>query len=313
LGDLQISDDCSQIRVKGSTHLLNSFRLDEVGQAALADFVKVPAAYAKKCPAEFRAETFKFWCERYEDVAVDLHIAAGELTAITDPSLVTVSNQQVANIVTSVFKGDDKVRVFKDTDNLHVDVISQAHAIEVPNPHQVPFRPLVGDITNAGVRIITRPTQAKNPLVLSYLERLACTNGMTTSQKLGEISIKGITVEEVIEEMEDAARRILSGLDHALEHYAATAAVPVPGSPQAFAHQLAVEYNLSRKILDEVMILINQLPETASVYDVIQAFTAIAGELDYATRNRIQTLGGSLALDTERMIKRCGSCERLLP
>ena len=135
----------------------------------------------------------------------------------------------------------------------------------------------------------------------------------STLRKLDEINIKGTNVDEVIEEMELAARRILAGLDSALERYASTAKVPVPGSPQAFAHQLAREYNLKREVLDAILAIINQIPEDLiTVYDVIQAFTQVTHDLPYADRAKLQTLGGTLALDTERMIARCTSCEQLL-
>ena len=57
----------------------------------------------------------------------------------------------------------------------------------------------------------------------------------------------------------------------------------------------------------------NQLPEPVSVWDVNQAFTNVANIVErYQTMMRLQTLGGSLSFDAERMIERCGTCERLL-
>ena len=85
---------------------------------------------------------------------------------------------------------------------------------------------------------------------------------------MGRISLKGHTVDEVINEMEQAAQTILSQLDSYLERLAATRKMVVPGSPQAFVAQLAKEANVSRKVLDRVLEMVNQLPQPVSVWDV---------------------------------------------
>jgi len=309
LGDLKVQDWAESVTVGGE-----QFSLDDLGTSVLAKFLHVPSTYIKRCPPEFRAQTLNYWAEQQAENTVNVYVdTRGELVSIQSPDVVTVPTDRVGQIVARVFRPDDQVKVYQDFDSLHIDVVSRVHSVDVPNPQSVPFRPLVGDVTHGGVRILTRPHEAKNPVVVSYLERLVCSNGMTSAQKLGEIAIKGLTVDDVLEEMEEAAGRVLGGLERSLELYAATAEIPVPGSLQAFAHQLAVEYGLKRQVLDEVMAIVNQLPDSATVYDVVQAFTQVAGMLDWPTRMRMQSLGGDLALDTERMIKRCTSCERLLP
>jgi hypothetical protein len=197
---------------------------------------------------------------------------------------------------------------------MQFDVISQAHQVEVPNPLKLPFRPEVGDITHGGVRFYTYPYALKSPVAIPYFERLVCTNGMCTEEKLGRISIKGNTVPEIIDELEAKARYLMGVVDAGLGAYAETAAKRVPGSIQAFAYQLGKEYGLSKSVMDEVMSLINQLPEDqVSVYDVNQAFTAVANrDVTGPTRAKLQTLGGALALQADKMIQRCGTCERLL-
>ena len=136
---------------------------------------------------------------------------------------------------------------------------------------------------------------------------------MTTTEKAGQISLRGRTVDEVIEEMEQAARNMLGTLDNRLSRYAATAQQPIPGNRQAFAHQMAREANLSRSVLDTVMELVNQLPEDATMYDINQAFTSVANtDVPYATRVRLQNLGGALAFESERIAARCGTCQHPL-
>jgi hypothetical protein len=308
LADVEVSEDAANLIVSNV-----AYPLDEISEKALAKFLNVPPPYIKKCPDDLKVHTLNYFLDRYADVTSRIEVTRGNITAIQSPSVITIPNSAVAQIVSSVFRQDDEVTVYQDFDSLHLDVVSAAHAIEVANPQNVLYRPQVGDITNGGCRFLTRPHEVKAPVVQSYLERLYCTNGMTTERKLDEINIKGTNVDEVIEEMELAARKVLAGLDSALERYASTAKVPVPGSPQAFAHQLAREYNLKREVLDAILAIINQIPEhLITVYDVIQAFTQVTHDLPYADRAKLQALGGTLALDTERMIARCTSCEQLL-
>jgi hypothetical protein len=61
------------------------------------------------------------------------------------------------------------------------------------------------------------------------------------------------------------------------------------------------------------MILVNQLPDNATVYDVNQAFTSVANlDVTHAARVKLQTLGGHLAFEPDKMIARCRTCEQRL-
>jgi hypothetical protein len=308
LGKVDIDDEANSLRIGSDV-----FLLDELAEKSLAKYLKIPHKYLQACPPEFRAETLKFWLGQFAEVTTQFEAQDHQIVSIHSPAEITIPSRDVVGVVASVFKPEDEVQLFQGADLLHIDVTTSSHEVTVFNPEEIPFRPLVGDITRGGVRFLSYPHLSKPPVVSAYMERLVCTNGMCTEQKAGLVNIKGNTVDDVIEEMETAARRVLGGLDSALRGYASTSMMPVPGSLQAFAHQLAREYGLTRAVLDQVMIIINQLPpDKATVYDVTQAFTAVANrDVPYATRMKLQTLGGSLAFDAEHTTARCGSCERL--
>jgi hypothetical protein len=218
----------------------------------------------------------------------------------------------VAEVVTKVLKPQDTIRrLITDEQRFHLDATTADHSIWIET-HQSEQGAAVGDITEAGFRVLSYPFQSKPPSVGVYAERLICTNGQVTEEKLGRITLKGRTVDEVIASMEEAASLVLSQLDDYLNKLAATREMMVPGSPQAFAARLAQESNLSRKVLDRVLEIINQLPQPVSVWNVNQAFTQVANDALYPTMMRLQTLGGHLAFDGEAMIHRCTTCERLL-
>jgi hypothetical protein len=138
------------------------------------------------------------------------------------------------------------------------------------------------------------------------------TDTMTTEEKLGQVTIKGRTVDEVIDAMEEAATTVLGQLDEYLVRLSCTRSMEVPGTPAAFAAMLAQEAKLSRAVLDRILELVNQLPDPVSVWDVQNAVTAVANQANYVTMMRLQSLGGALSFDAETMIQRCHTCERLL-
>ena len=310
LGDLSLSDDATTLRLMDRGE---SLYLDEHGTALLGRYLKIPGPYLKSCPADFRAQTLRYWMGRHEDADTVLETLGDSLIGVHSPDLLMLPLEEVGAMISRVFAPDAEVRtLLRDDRCLHVDVTTSAHSIEVPNPNRVPGRPEVGDITEGGVRFLAYPNRAKAPVVSSYLHRLVCTNGLTTDLKAGQITLKGRTVPEVLMEMEIAATEILGTLDESLRGYAATAQMATPGTPLAFATQLMREANLPVRVREAVTDNINQLPANASIYDVANVLTSVAnGGVTYPTMLALQQLGGSLSFDTDRMIERCSTCERL--
>ncbi len=309
LGQIEFTPDASQMRVGG-----HDLPLDEQALASVAKYLKIPPAYIKACPPDYRAETLTFWRDQHSEADTVVEILGSELISIHSPDLLMLPLVGVAEMLERVFLPDDEViTLIRDDKTFQVDITADRYSIEVPNPDRIPGRPEVGDITAGGVRLLAYPNQVKPPVVSTYLHRLVCTNGMTTDLNRGQIKLKGRTIDEVLTEMEVAANEILGGLDDKLAEYARTAEIPVPGSPLAFAMAIARENNLPVRVRDAVMDSINQLPPNASVYDVNQSFTSVANRgVNHRTALALQELGGSLAFEADRIIQRCGTCEQLL-
>lgn len=309
LGDIKISDDASAITVRGQ-----EYPLDEHGVRVLGRYLKVPPPYLMACPPEFRAQTLRFWRDRFAEAVTVIELLGSEVIGVYSADLMMISVDEVVDIITTAFGPDDDVRtLLRDEERLHVDITTADYQVEVPNPDKVSGRPEHSDITYGGVRLLAYPNKVKPPVVATYLHRAHTNGGMTTDLKGGQISLKGRSADEVVAEMEINAFEILRTLPGQLKSYAATADTPVPGTPLAFAMQLAKEAKLPVTVRDEVMALVNQLPTDASVYDVNQAFTKVAATgVKYSTRLILEQIGGALALDTDRVIARCSKCEQLL-
>jgi hypothetical protein len=310
LGTLEVSDDASTVSLGAQR-----FLLDEQAEAAIGRYLKLEKKYVKSCDPEFKAVTLNHWIGVASEATTTFEIVNGGLVSVHSPNDVMIPVREIAAVAVRVFDPDDEVNsILSDESVFHLDVTSSRYQIEIPNPDRIPGRPEVGDITNGGVRFLAYPNAVKAPSVMGYWNRLVCTNGMSTPVKGGEVSIKGHTVEEVIQEMEHAALAVLAVNDERMARYLASASTSFPGTPQAFAFALGQEAKLSAGVMKQVMDLINQLPENASVYDVNQCFTAVANhDVNHQTMLNLQTLGGRLGLDADRMISRCATCERPLP
>jgi hypothetical protein len=307
LGEFTVNDDATVLSAGHTAH----FVLDESANHALARYLKIPPAYFDGLTPDFRATTLRYFFDRGSEIDTVVESLGGNVMAVHQPSQVILPLQGVAEVITKVLKPEDTIRrLLVDDQHFHLDATTSNHNVAFYDPSN---HPEVGDITEGGLRILSYPYQMKPPSVSTYIERLFCTNGMVTEERLGQVTLKGRTVPEVLVEMELAANLVMEQLDNKLADYAQTREMPVPGSPQAFVAQLAREAKVSRQVLDAVLDIVNQLPEPVTVWDVNNAFTSVANQVSrYATMTRLQTLGGSLAFEAEKMVQRCGSCERLL-
>lgn len=318
LGEFEVSDDATELKVTSGVDV-SEFTLDETANKALATYLKVPPSYFTKLTPDFRATLLRYEFERHQDAPTVVEVLNKQIIAFHQPNQLMLPLHKVAKVITKVFDPEDTIRrVISNDTRFHVDVTTDHHKVEFPlikawNDVTDSEQAQVGDITEAGLRFLAYPFKSIAPSATIYAERLICMNGQTVDERLGRISLQGRTVDDVIAEMEQAAEHLLGQLDDHLDRLASTRNMYPPGTPQAFAEQLAREANVSRKVLDAVFDIINQLPTPVSIWEVNQAFTTVANQSEsYATRTRLQTLGGHLAFDAEKMIERCGTCERLL-
>jgi hypothetical protein len=307
LSDFIVNDDATLLTVTNGSE--RHFALDQAANKALTKYLKIPTTFYETLTPDFRADLLRYSFNRHRDADTVVESINDEVIAVHQPSATMLPLGRVAEVITKVMNPQDTIRrLIADEQRFHVDVTTDEHRITYADPDA----PDVGDITEAGFRILSFPFQSKAPSVGVYAERLECTNGMTTTEQIGKITLKGRTVDEVIASMEEAAGLVLSQLDDYLGRLAETRDMPVPGSPQAFAARLAQEANVSRKVLDRVLEIVNQFPEPVSVWDINQAFTEVANQAQYSTMMRLHELGGRLAFDAPAMVHRCVACERIL-
>jgi hypothetical protein len=151
--------------------------------------------------------------------------------------------------------------------------------------------PQVGDLTRAGLSFWRANDNADLEIQL-YLERLACTNGMTTRSPESEFALTGETAEEIISQLEEAARKAFSHAGEAVVRAAGRLGLPA-GETRALA--LRVPSILAGD-------------RTASMFDVVNLVTNLANSpaARPAARHRLHEAGGQLAAQHLELCAACG-------
>lgn len=311
LGNLEV-DENYYLKFKDTEE---TFPLDEAGEKSLSSYIGVSSKYLNKCPQDLKTVNLNYWLNKKEEVDVSFEVIGNSISSVHSPSTLILPIHPVVEMVNRVFDPNDEIVMLKRDKNLfHLDVQTNHH-VEVANPNRLEGRPEVGDITHGGVRFVSyhNPQDMRPPVVTRYLRRLWCSNGSSEDYGTNSISLRGRTVPEVIEEMEQAAHRVLASLDESLQEYAALDSRLLPADRTALAHQIGQEHGLGTRVMSTVLDRVSVLPEQATYYDLQNVFTSVANEpISYYSATRLQQVGGSLAFNTEEMTHRCGACERLL-
>jgi hypothetical protein len=289
----------------------NRIPFDEVALDLMGKHLKINTAYLSKCPPPLQRDNVNYWLNHHGDSEATFYTVGGTLRGIFNPSKKIFPVNRVVEVIGRIFNPEDEVKAFNTTEELvNIDVISLQNSVEVPGLG-TEERPKVGDITHGGLRMFIYPFQEKAPEIESYFNRLWCTNGSSSPHTEHKITLRGHTVEEVIAEIEDKARILMDELPEKLQQYKETANIAVPTKVGEFVYQVGQEAGLPARIMNRVMGSLATLPDNPMVYDVMQLFTAVANEsVSWPNRLRLQRIGGDFALNTHKVLHRCGQCER---
>jgi len=318
LGDLTVDENATRILVEDGPG--EGFYLTEKVERAFARFLGVPMNYLEKCPPELKAHNLNYWLQAKAGATAVIETVNNQFVTVHKSGLTVIPLNRVVEVISDNLDPNYQVvDLTRGEDLFQLDVITD-HQIEVEPREDIEDRnPVlhtsVGDITHGGIRFRSNPTKAEPPVVQTYLHRLWCSNGATSPIAEGTIKLKGLTVDDVLSEIETAMNRAIGDLDAKLASYAALATKQPPGSKENFARQLGNEHKIPARVLNKILDRVEVLPEDATLYDIMNIFTSMANEegIRYETMLKLQELGGALAMDTDAVTHRCGTCERLLP
>jgi hypothetical protein len=292
----------------------------------VTQFVKGPGyKYLLGQPLDWQRQVIQHHVTTMADADTLWYIEGSAIAGIYYPDTKIIPLVDVAERVANVFDMDDEATILYAPDQVEIDVLSRAKAVTVPGIPGVESRPMegslerngiaIGDISEGGIRIIIHPSKPERaPEVHELWKRYVCTNGMTRKVAGSQIKLRGRTVPEILNEVENVARGIFEGLEGSGRAILHSAETPVPGATSDFIRQVAREHRINADTILRLQERGAELPTNPTVYDVTQIITAMANQenVPALTRRALQAIGGDLTIDTDRMVHRCTQCERPL-
>lgn len=308
LGELRLAEDGFFLREEEGF-----FPADELAMNHIAKFLKINESYLSKCPFSLQRENINYWLANNSETEAVFLTVENQLRAVYSPNKKILPVDRILDIISRVFSPEDEVKAFNiDESLINIDVVSLNNLIEVPGLG-TDERPEVGDITHGGIRTLVYPYRDKAPEMESYFNRLWCSNGASSPQTEHKIKLRGNTVEDILSEMEDKAQILLDELPIRLDEYKKTSEIAAPSNLAQFIFQVGAEADLPQRIIRHVMDSIGTLPAEPTVYDVMQLFTAVANQpVTWRNRLKLQHIGGEFITNTQKILHRCSSCERII-
>jgi hypothetical protein len=325
LGDVELlaeGDGAGVLRV-GSEH----FPWGDRNTQMVAGFIKGPAyKYLQREPLSWQRQVVNHHTTKNADLETVWHIEGNSIAGVYHPEDKIIPLVSVAERIANVFGPDDQANILYSPDQVEINVTSDVKTVTVPGIPGVADRPMdgtvdhpdgrkVGDLSAGGIRIIIQPGKPERaPIVEEMWWRLVCLNGLTRRLAGSQINLRGRTVDEILDEMENVARTVFEGLDESARAIRHSANTPIPGAVSDFIRVVSRERGINPATILRLQERAASLHDSPSVYDVTQVITQMATQegLPVLTRRNLQAIGGDLTVDTERMIHRCAQCERPL-
>lgn len=167
----------------------------------------------------------------------------------------------------------------------------------------------VGDLTAGGLRFGVDLKRGLAPSVQPFTFRLACTNGMEHTDTGLKVDARGLSVEEVLADLEVQAERAFSRVESQIEHFYRMRDQPVE-NPEREIIRLANERGLPQRSVTRLLEAAptEALPDDPTRFDVVNLITNLANSpamRNDGGRMLLERAGGSIVSDDA---VRCGHC-----
>ena len=285
------------LKVKGTDINL---MLGENGLKKFSTFLGIPKAFLPKLNAQLQTDVVNYFLEKDSTSEALIGYNKDNVFNAAYPGNTTIlPDALIVSAIEKTFDGEDNIRSIDLSSGLKVSIITE----------ELNTEPRVNDITHGGLRIESFIGEA--PKISTYLERLVCSNGMVVPSLNSTLSLRGRTVDEIIEEMEYLANTVLtSEVEQALANWSHTAEMSVD-NPQQLIHRFCREYNLGSRMESKLIERIDEL-EGNTYYDIINLITSMQHEIGVSQvmREALQIVGGLIVNASDG--HRCGTCQHPL-
>lgn len=311
--------------------------LSSQGLEALADHLQVPGPFFKRIGqmgTERQADLLTMLLDNGGNDPVRVEYTDGGLISLGSPQAQRINSLQVLDTVRRVIDSDEAPiqRLVDSSAEFSFDVHVPLHSsrgvggdrgasVEMPEAlttyswttgAEVTNLSEVGDITAAGLRVELDIKRGLSPSVQPWMMRLACTNGMETTTRMTRMDIRGMTVEEVLAEMEEKAELAFSRVEREIEHFYDLRERRISGDVETWLRATAAERGISDRNLVRMMAMAPEvLGSNPSEFDAINLITNFANRPDvrHGARLGLERAGGTVVTDEAL---RCSQCQHTL-
>jgi len=276
------------------------FTLSETGLKKFSTFLGIPKAFLPKLNTDLQIDVVNYFLEKDATAEALISYSPDRMFNAAYPgNTALIRDELIVSAIEKAFDPEDRVRSLDLSNGLKVSIVTD----------ELNTEPRVNDITHGGLRI--ESTVGEAPKISTYLERLVCSNGMVVPSINSTLSLRGRTVDEIIEEMEELAATVLGNeVDAALNSWSHMTDILINDAAQLI-HRFCREYNLGSRMESKLLERIDEL-EGNTYYDIINLITSMQHEVgvSQAMRENLQLTGGLIVSSGDG--HRCSTCQHPL-
>lgn len=319
--------NASRIRVGG-----DEVPATEKGILAFGEFLQVPGPFLKRLSAMDQAATGNLLTaltHGSQASAVSVRMGDGGVVEVREAGKETFDPEALVDIASRVVGADSPVQrlIFGNEFGFdtHVPFDAEkgvggdpASLVEVPESlgtySWMSKTPLdssnrVGDITAGGLRFGLDTKRGLTPWVQPWMLRLACTNGMETTNEGLRVDGRGMTIEEVLADLEVQAQRAFSQIEADIEHFYRLREQTVD-NPERVLIRVARERGIPERSLRAALALAptTALGDTPTMFEITNLITNLANSPNMRNdggRLILERAGGSIVNDEAVRCEHC--------
>lgn len=301
---------------------------------ALGAWLNVPESFLKRVHKEAGADLtqtlLSTLLERTSGSAAAVTLSDLGISDIRDPGQRPVPVTRIVNTAARVL-GDDQSVIQRLVDepgefsfDVHVPfsgkrgVFGDGQTVDIPDglrdrpytAHIASNKRKVGDVTAGGLRFGYDRKRNLAPWVQPWMMRLVCTNGMETADHGLRVDARGASVDDVLNELEQAAERAFSRVENQIRHFYDLRNQAVE-NPERVIRRIGRERGIPDRSIARLLDLAptDALPDRPTMFDIVNLVTNLANDPSVRRdggRLLLERAGGAEVSDH---VARCAHCD----
>ena len=234
----------------------------------------------------------------------------GKIIAVTDTKLACLSNQELVSAIQDVWPD----HISSETLSLACFSLTPAEFELTCHTEQLTAEPRPGDVLHGGITIHHSQAGTSPTVILSYIHRLVCTNGMTQrvclqgrSGRTKRCQVRNSTertLEAIRQQVKQAWTQLderLGGIRRLLDHH-----LEIDELPEGLRRR----WSINRKMAAEINKALqeDELNRTYTEYDLVNALSRIATHSENLAPRYRRHLSLAAGMFAQRHIHQCPQC-----